>query len=99
MFGSGMMEKLQAMQGMAEESKKRLDTIIVEGEAGGGLIRIELTGNRKLKGISINADHTQFSKEDFEDLLTVAFERALENANSINEQEMMNSAKSFIPGL
>ena len=40
MFGSGMMDKLNAMKGLAEESKKRLDTISVEGEAGGGLMRL-----------------------------------------------------------
>lgn len=99
MFGSGMMDKLNAMKGLAEESKKKLDAISVEGEAGGGLVRIELTGNRNFKSISINTDHTQMSKEDLEDLLSVALERALENANSINEQEMMSSAKNMFPGL
>jgi len=99
MFGSGMLDKLNAMKNMADESKKRLDSIIVEGEAGGGLIRVELTGNRNLKSISINTDHTQMSKEDLEDLFSVAFNRALENANKVNEQEVMNSAKNMFPGL
>ncbi|HLU88175.1 MAG TPA: YbaB/EbfC family nucleoid-associated protein [Taishania sp.] len=99
MFGSGMLDKLNAMKNMADESKKRLDSIIVEGEAGGGLIRVELTGNRNLKSISINTDHTQMSKEDLEDLFNVAFNRALENANKVNEQEVMNSAKNMFPGL
>ncbi len=99
MFGSGMLDKLNAMKNLAEESKKKLDTIIAEGESGGGLIRIELTGNRDFKSLSINTDHTQISKEDLEDLLSVAFNRALENANRINEQETMNSAKGLFPGL
>lgn len=99
MFGSGMMDKLNAMKGLAEESKKKLDAISVEGEAGGGLVRIELTGNRNFKSISINTDHTQMSKEDLEDLLSVALKRALENANSVNEHEMMSSAKNMFPGL
>ena len=99
MFGSGMMDKLNAINGLAEVSKKRLDTISVEGEAGGGLMRIELTGNRNFKSISINADHTQMSKEDLEDLFSVALERALENANKINEQEVMSSARNMFPGL
>jgi DNA-binding YbaB/EbfC family protein len=99
MFGSGMLDKLNAMKNLAEDSKKRLDTIIVEGESGGGLIRIELTGNRNLKSIAINTDHTQMSKEDLEDLFSVALERALENANKINEQEVMSSAKNMFPGL
>lgn len=99
MFGSGMLDKLGAMKNLAEESKKRLDSIIIEGEAGNGLVRIELTGNRNFKSIVINTDHTQLSKEDLEDLFSVALERALENANKINEQEVMNSAKNMFPGL
>lgn len=99
MFGSGMLDKLNAMKNLAEDSKKRLDSIIVEGEAGGGLVRIELTGNRNFRSISINADHTQMSKEDLEDLFSVALERALDNANKINEQEVMSSAKNMFPGL
>lgn len=94
-----MLDKLNAMKGLAEESRKRLDTIVVEGESGGGLVRIELTGNRNFKSISINTDHTQMSKEDLEDLFSVALERALENANKINEQEVMSSAKNMFPGL
>lgn len=99
MFGSGMLDKLGAMKNLAEESRKRLDSIIVEGEAGSGLVRIELTGNRNFRSITINTDHTQLSKEDLEDLFSVALERALENANKINEQEVMNSAKNMFPGL
>ncbi|MCO5259056.1 MAG: YbaB/EbfC family nucleoid-associated protein [Crocinitomicaceae bacterium] len=99
MFGSGMLDKLNAMKNLAEDSKKRLDSIIVEGEAGDGLIRIELTGNRNLKSISINTDHTQMSKEDLEDLIAVALNKAIEKANNVNEQEVMSSAKSMFPGL
>lgn len=99
MFGSGMLDKLNAMKGFADVSKKKLDAITVEGEAGGGLIRIELTGNRDLKSVSINTDHTKIVKEELEDLFSVALNRALENANKVNEQEVMNSAKSMFPGL
>lgn len=99
MFGSGMLDKLNAMKNLADESKKKLDTIIVEGESDGGLIKIELTGNRDLKSVTINADHTQITKEDLEDLFSVALNRALENVNKVNEQEVMNSAKSMFPGL
>lgn len=99
MFDANMLEKLKAMKNMADESKHRLEAITVEGEAGGGLIRIELTGNRNLKAINIQGDHTKMSKEDLEDLFSVAFNRALEQVNKINEQEVMSSAKNMFPGL
>lgn len=98
MFGKDMMAKMEEMKRASDESKARLDSIIVEGESGGGLIRIELTGNRQLKSVQINGDHRTMEKEDLEDLITVALNRAMESANNLNESEVMNSAKNIFPG-
>lgn len=87
------------MQKALEESKNRLEQATVAGESGGGLIRIELNGNRKLKSLQINTSVKDMEKEDLEDLLTVALARALEEANKINEEEVGSSARQFIPGL
>lgn len=94
-----MLSKLSAMKQMADESKKRLDNITVEGESGNGLVLITLTGNRELKSIKINADIKMMETEDLEDLLSVALKRAMDNANAINEKEVMNSAKNMFPGM
>jgi DNA-binding protein YbaB len=99
MFGSEMFGKMEAMKRMAEESKLRLDAILVEGEAGNGLVVVELTGNRVVRSIKINGDHTIMEKDDLEDLISVALQRAIEKANSINEQEVMSSAKHLFPGM
>ena len=98
MFGSDMLEKLKAMQNVAEESKANLDRLEVTGEAGGGLIRITLTGNKTLKKLDINTDHTLMEKEDLEDLLSVAMNKALEAADQLSQKEMMSSAKGMFPG-
>ncbi|PKR80588.1 nucleoid-associated protein, YbaB/EbfC family [Brumimicrobium salinarum] len=99
MFGKDMMEKLQKMQAQAEVSKQKLDEILVTGEAGGNLVVVEMNGNRKLTNLSINTALDQMDKEDLEDLLTVALNRAMDAANEANEKEMANSAKGIIPGL
>jgi nucleoid-associated protein EbfC len=97
MFGGNQQEMLQKMQEAMEQSKLRLENSKVYGEAGGGLIRIELNGNRKLQSLEINAPLAQIEKEDLEDLLTVALQRALEEAEKVNEKEMSSSAMNFIP--
>jgi DNA-binding YbaB/EbfC family protein len=99
MFESDMFSKIEVMKKMAEESKSRLDSIVVEGEAGNGLIVVELTGNRAVRSVKINSDHSLMEKEDLEDLITVALQRAVDKANAINEQEVMSSAKNFFPGM
>lgn len=97
MFGFDQNELLKNIQQAAEESKSKLAEIIVAGEAGGGLIRIELDGNRNFKSFSLNTSLEHMEKEDLEDLLSVALKRALENANEINEKEMSKSALNFLP--
>lgn len=98
MFGSDMLEKLKAMQNVAEESKANLDKIEVTGEAGGGLVRITLTGNKTFKNLDIHTDHKMMDKEDLEDLLSVALSKALDAADAITQKEMMSSAKGMFPG-
>lgn len=87
------------MKQMADDSKERLNEMVVEGEAGNGLICIELTGNRELRKVSIHTDHALITKEDLEDLIAVALNRALKKANELNEQEVLHSAKNMFPGL
>lgn len=99
MFGMDQFAMMQKMKEASEQSKKRLDTIYVSGEAGGGLVYVELTGNRNLHKLEINTDLTILEKEDLEDLLAVALKKALHAANEVHELEMANSARQFIPGM
>ena len=94
-----MMEQLQKMQASAEETKNKLEGLTVYGESGGNLINVEMSGNRKLKKLTINTDLDQIDKEDLEDLLSVALNRAIEQADKLNEQEMANAARGIIPGM
>lgn len=99
MFNSDMLNKLQVLKKQAEESKSRLDQIKIVEDAGGGLVRVSLNGNRKLESLEINADLNVINKEDLEDLISVALTRALDRANELNEQEVMSSAQSLFPGM
>lgn len=93
MFGD-MMNKLQGMQQQVEEIKKRLDTITVQGEAEG--IVVKISGNRKISDITIPTDLME-DKEALEDLLIIATNRAIEVASNLNDTEMASSAKGMLP--
>ena len=69
MFGLDQNAMMLKMQQALEESKVRLENTVVSGEAGGGLIRVEMNGNRKLTELSINGSLQDMDKEDLEDLL------------------------------
>ncbi len=97
MFGNNQQEMLLKMQKAMEESKRKLEEIRVSGDAGGGLIRVEFDGNRKLIGLEINTSLSDIEKEDLEDLLAVAIAKALEAVEVVNEQTMSTSAMNFLP--
>ena len=93
-----MLTKLQGMQAQAETSKSKLNELYVTEDAGGGLVRITMNGNRKLESLEINADLSTIDKEDLEDLFSVALTRVLDKVNKINEQEVMSSAQALFSG-
>ncbi len=99
MLNTDLINKLQDLKRQSEDSKTRLDQIEIAEEAGNGLIRVSMNGNRELKSVEINADLSQFEKEDLEDLMCVAFNRALDKVNELNEKEVMSSAHSLLSGI
>lgn len=98
MFGD-LMGKLGEMQQRMDEMKKRLDTITVIGEAGSGLVKATATANRKLVNIQISPELLQDNDaEALEDLITVAVNRALEQAEKIAEAESAAMGRDMLPG-
>ena len=82
MFG---LDKLMAMKKQAEEIKERLNNITVEGEAEGGKIKVLSNGNKKITAVQIDADWIKNAdKEEVEDLLVIACNRALDNAERLS---------------
>ncbi|MCJ8288317.1 MAG: YbaB/EbfC family nucleoid-associated protein [Crocinitomicaceae bacterium] len=99
MLNNDLINKLQDLKRQSEESKTRLAELEISEEAGNGLVRVSMNGNRELKSVQINADLSQFEKEDLEDLICVAFNRTLDKVNEINEKEVMSSTQSLFSGM
>lgn len=95
-----MFDKLFAAQQKAEEIKKRLDTISVYGEVENGAIRITATANKVITGVAIDEDFFKnVDKEELEELLQTAINKALANAEEVSNTEMQASAKDMLGGL
>lgn len=93
------MGKLQEMKQKAEEAKQKLDETLLTAEAAGGDIKITITGNRKVTSLQIAPALQHGGKEELEEQLTVAINRAIEKADKVNEEEMKNAASGLLPGL
>lgn len=100
MFGdiSGMMGKLKEAQQKVEETKKRLDTVLIDESSNDEKVKITITGNRKIKSISISDDLLS-DAEELEDYLIITLNKAIEKASKINEDELAIAAKSGMPNI
>ncbi len=100
MFGNlgGMMEKLKEAQVKIEETKQRLNSVLIDEAGADGKLKVTVTANREIKSISIDESLLQ-DNEELEDYLILTLNKALSRANTINEQEMAIAAKSGMPNI
>ena len=92
--------KLQEAQQKMQEGKQELSNKTVDAEAGEGAVKVTVTGNREVKTISIeNHLLAPEKKEELEDLLIIALNRALGNAEKMWEEEMKGLAGGMLGGL
>lgn len=95
-----MFDKLIAARQKAEEIKKRLDTITVIGEVEGGIIQVTATANKEVTDVRIDQVFlANASKDELEELLVVAINQAMRQADNISQTEMQGVAKDMLGGL
>ena len=92
----GMMGKLKETQKKVEETKKRLDSVLIDEQSSDGKIKITLTANREVKSIDIDEELLN-DKEQLEDYLILTLNKAISKASSINEAELATVAKEGMP--
>lgn len=95
-----MFDKLLQAQQKAGEIKKRLDGITVTGTAEGGKITVTANANKVIQSISIaDALIADGDKEQLEELLVIAINKAMEQAENVSQAEMAASAREMLGGL
>lgn len=95
-----MFDKLLQVQQQAEEIKKRLDTVTVSGEAEAGKIKVTSTGNKNITSITIDENFLkEADKEELEELLVVAVNKALAQAESVHQSEMQAASQNMLGNL
>ncbi|HVV54690.1 MAG TPA: YbaB/EbfC family nucleoid-associated protein [Mucilaginibacter sp.] len=95
-----MFDKLLEAKQKAEEVKKRLDSVTVSGIAEGGKIRVTASGNKEIQSISIDDELLKTAeKDELEELLIVAVNKALEQAENVSQSEMAALSRDMFGGL
>jgi nucleoid-associated protein EbfC len=97
-----LMKQVQSAQAKLQEMQTELEAIEVEGQAGGGLVKLRLTAKGEMKGLSIDrslAKHEEI--EILEDLIVAAHTEARKKAETMMAEKMKaaTGGLSLPPGL
>ena len=85
----GLMKKAQAMQSKMQDMQAEMDRIEVEGQSGGGMVRVTLSAQGTMRAIVIDAALMRADeKEILEDLIVTAHEDARKKAERLREERM-----------
>jgi DNA-binding YbaB/EbfC family protein len=98
----GLMKQAQAMQAKLQEAQAELDLVEVEGQAGGGMVRVTLTAKGAMKAVTIDPSLMKADeKEIAEDLIVAAHADARVKAERVLEEKMkaMTAGLPLPPGL
>lgn len=94
----GMMGKLQEAQKKVAETKKRLDTVLIDEQSNDGLLKVTVTANSKIRSVSVDEELLQ-DKEQLEDYIVMVINNAIEKAAKISESELAAAAKDGMPDI
>jgi DNA-binding YbaB/EbfC family protein len=96
----GQMGQLMSLLGKTDKVKEefaklleRLDRSTVEGQAGGGMVTVTVTGKFSVKSVRVTEEALALQdKEMLEDLIAAAIAQAVEKAKKLLAEEARKSA-------
>jgi len=95
-----MLDKLMQAQQMAGAIKQRLDSISVRGVVEDGKITVVANGNKVIQSVTIDEGFLkEADKEELEELLVTAVNKALQQADNVSQSEMAAATKDMFGGL
>lgn len=93
---AGLMRQAQQMQENLKKAQDALAEVLVEGAAGGNLVKVTMTCRHDVKRVVIDPSLLTEDKDMLEDLVAAAFNDALRKAEATS-QERMSSLTAGMP--
>ncbi len=93
-----MFGKILEMKAQMEEAKKMLEEVFASGEA--GEVTVKCDGTRRIIDVNINLENLALiAKDELQDLIVLAANRASEDAQKKAEEIFKNKFGPMAPGL
>ncbi len=94
-----LMQEAQKMQEKMQAAQKELNAVTVVGEAGAGLVKIEMNGRHDVTKVTIKETLMNDDKEMIEDLVAAAVNDAVRKVEKVSKDKISQlTAGLNIPG-
>lgn len=96
----GLMKQAQMMQDNMKKAQEQLASIEVEGQSGGGMVKVIMTCRNDVKRVLIDQS-VMDDKEMLEDLLAAAVNDAVRKAEATSQEKMggLTAGMQLPPGM
>jgi nucleoid-associated protein EbfC len=96
-----IMRQAQAMQANLQKAQAEVAALEVIGEAGGGMIKVTMTGRHEVKRVQIEPSVIGEDREMLEDLIAAAINDAVHRVESATQAKMSAAmgGMSLPPGM
>lgn len=94
-----MMQQAQKMQEDFQKAQQELAEMEVNGESGGGLVKVVMTGKREVRKIEIDDSLVNDDRDMLEDLVAAAFNDGVRRVDKMKQEKMSSLTAGFqLPG-
>jgi hypothetical protein len=83
-----LMKQAQAMQDNMKKMQEEVANMEVEGQAGGGMVKVTMTGRHDIKRVQIDDSLMSDDKEMLEDLIAAAVNDAVRQVEKTTQEKM-----------
>lgn len=83
-----LMKQAQQMQSQMQKAQEELAGLEVQGEAGGGMVRLTMTCRHEVRAVKIDPALLGEDRDMLEDVLAAAFNDALRKVESTVQEKM-----------
>lgn len=87
-----LMKQAQKMQDHMQKAQEELAKLEVQGEAGGGMVRIRMTGRNEVKDMQIDESLIGEDRDMLEDIIVAAFNDALRKVEQTVQEKYAGMA-------
>jgi len=83
-----LMKQAQKMQENLQKAQEEIANMVVTGESGAGLVKVEMNGRHDVKRINLDESLMEEDKEILEDLIAAAVNDAVRKVESTSQEKM-----------